>query len=221
MEIAWVFKSGEPQSIQCNPIIVDGIIYNPISGNYIAAINGYNGNLIWKSKKYKSSLAKRGLIYWKDSQTNKERIFFSNEKNLMSLNAKDASFLTKFGSNGLVRTGLNLLPPANYDNQIIKARTDEIFEMIKNQLKHYTDTEDIKKICLVNYDIGFVTSSPLSVKGDDAHGIFSWLVKEYGKSPKWNFYKYLFDRNGKLSSSWSSMTKPDNSKILSKINNLL
>ena len=87
--------------------------------------------------------------------------------------------------------------------------------------QEYSSNEDIKKICLVNYDVGFVTSSPLSVKGDDAHGIFSWLVKEYGKSPKWNFYKYLFDRNGKLHSSWSSMTKPDNSKILSKINNLL
>ena len=87
--------------------------------------------------------------------------------------------------------------------------------------QEYSSKEDIKKICLVNYDIGFITSSPLSVKGGDAHGIFSWLVKEYDKSPKWNFYKYLFDRNGKLNSSWSSMTKPDNAKILSKINNLL
>ena len=87
--------------------------------------------------------------------------------------------------------------------------------------QEYSDTEDIKKICLVNYDVGFITSSPLSVKGDDSHEIFNWLVKEYKKSPKWNFYKYLFDRTGKLNSSWSSMTKPDNSKILSKINNLL
>ena len=87
--------------------------------------------------------------------------------------------------------------------------------------QEYSSTEDIKKICLVNYDVGFITSSPLSVKGDDAHEIFSWMAKEYGKSPKWNFYKYLFDRNGQLNSSWSSMTKPDNSKILNKIENLL
>ena len=87
--------------------------------------------------------------------------------------------------------------------------------------QEYSSNEDIKKICLVNYDVGFVTSSPLSVKGDDAHEIFSWLIKEYEKSPKWNFYKYLFDRSGKLDSSWSSMTKPDNSKILAKIDNLL
>ena len=121
LEIAWVFNSGEPQSIQCNPIVIDGIIYTPISGNYIAAIDGYNGNLIWKSKKFKSTLAKRGLIYWKDPVTNKERIFFSNEKNLISLNIKDGSLDKNFGSNGLVRTGLNLLAPVIYKNQIIIA----------------------------------------------------------------------------------------------------
>ena len=87
--------------------------------------------------------------------------------------------------------------------------------------QEYSSTEDIKKICLVNYDVGFVTSSPLSVTGDDSHDIFSWLRNEYSKSPKWNFYKYLFDRNGNLDSSWSSMTKPDSSKILKEINKLL
>ena len=40
--------------------------------------------------------------------------------------------------------------------------------------QEYSSKEDIKKICLVNYDIGFITSSPLSVKGGDAHKIFSW-----------------------------------------------
>ena len=121
LEIDWIFNSGESQSIQANPVVVDGIIYTPISGNYIAAINGYTGNLIWKSKKFRSTLAKRGLIYWKDSKSESERIIFSNEKNLISLDAKDGSFDRSFGSNGLVRTGLNLLPPAIYNNQIILA----------------------------------------------------------------------------------------------------
>ena len=121
IEISWIFNSGEPQSIQCNPIIVDGIIYTPISGNYIAAIDGSNGKLIWKSKKFRSTLAKRGIVYWKDSKSKIERIFFSNQKNLVSLNAKNGSFDDKFGSNGIVRTGYNLLPPAIYKNQLIIA----------------------------------------------------------------------------------------------------
>ena len=76
IEIDWIFSSGEKQSIQANPVVMNGKIFTPISGNYIAAINGYNGDLIWKSKKFKSTLAKRGLIYWKDSKSDKERIFF-------------------------------------------------------------------------------------------------------------------------------------------------
>ena len=57
--------------------------------------------------------------------------------------------------------------------------------------QEYTSNEDIKKICLVNYDVGFVTYSPINVKGDNSHEIFSWLQNEYGKTPKWNFYKIL------------------------------
>ena len=87
--------------------------------------------------------------------------------------------------------------------------------------QEYSSNEEIKKICLVNYDVGFVTSSPINVRGDDSHQIFNWIKNEYGKEPKWNFYKYLFDRNGKLTSSWSSMTKPDHLKILKEINKVL
>ncbi len=87
--------------------------------------------------------------------------------------------------------------------------------------QEYEDPEDIKKICLVNYSTGFITSSPIFVKGDNAHPMFTWIKKEYNKSPKWNFYKFLFGRDGKLVESWSSMIKPDSDKIKNKINNLI
>ena len=87
--------------------------------------------------------------------------------------------------------------------------------------QEYENTEDIKRICLVNYNVGFITSSPINVKGEETHPIFNWINKEYNKSPKWNFYKYLFDRSGKLYDSWSSMTKPDSKKIINKINKLI
>ena len=87
--------------------------------------------------------------------------------------------------------------------------------------QEYLDTEDIKQICLVNYGIGFVTSSPMDVKGSNVHPIYAWIEKEYDEKPKWNFYKYLFDRNGQLIKSWSSMTKPDSSKITNQIDRLI
>ena len=41
--------------------------------------------------------------------------------------------------------------------------------------QEYSDTEDIKQICLVNYGVGFVTSSPMDVKGSNAHPIYAWI----------------------------------------------
>ena len=111
--------------------------------------------------------------------------------------------------------------------------------------QEYSSTEEIKKICLANYGVGFITSSPMNVKGEDAqliiedegpgfneknidkvkgegaHPIYKWINKEYSKKPKWNFYKFLFDRDGFLVDSWSSITKPSSKKITNKIDKLI
>ena len=87
--------------------------------------------------------------------------------------------------------------------------------------QEYSSTEEIKKICLANYGVSFITSSPINVKGEDAHSIYKWIDEEYSRKPKWNFYKFLFDRNGHLIDSWSSMTKPNSKKITNKIDNLI
>ena len=87
--------------------------------------------------------------------------------------------------------------------------------------QEYEEVEDIKKICLVNYGVGFITSSPMNVKGSDAHPIYNWINETYNKKPKWNFFKFLFNREGELVESWSSMTKPDSSKITKQIDKLI
>ena len=87
--------------------------------------------------------------------------------------------------------------------------------------QEFQDPEEIKKICLINYNVGFITSSPISVKGENAHPMYQWINDEYSKSPKWNFYKYLFDRSGSLVESWSSMTKPDSKRITKNIDKLI
>jgi len=87
--------------------------------------------------------------------------------------------------------------------------------------QEFQDPEEIKKICLINYNVGFITSSPINVKGENAHPMYQWINDEYNKSPKWNFYKYLFDRSGSLVESWSSMTKPDSKRITKNIDKLI
>ena len=87
--------------------------------------------------------------------------------------------------------------------------------------QEYSSTDEIKKICLVSYGVGFIVTSPINVKWEDVHPLYQWIFKQYGKKPKWNFYKYLFDINGELVDSWSSITKPNSKKITEKIDELI
>ncbi len=113
---------------------------------------------------------------------------------------------------------------SNLQNLFLKYRESDltIIATTSNSFsQEYNNAEDIKKICLVNYEIGFVTSSPMNVKGDNVHPMYEWIYDEYSKSPKWNFFKFLFNRDGKLVDTWSSMTKPDSSKITKQIDKLI
>ena len=83
--------------------------------------------------------------------------------------------------------------------------------------------EDVKKFCEVNFNINFPMSEITEVKGDNAHEIFKWAELNYGKSaiPKWNFYKILINKEGKIEDTYSSFTSPTSNKIVSKIEELL
>jgi len=63
-----------------------------------------------------------------------------------------------------------------------------------------------------------LSTSP--VRGDDANSVFAHLGKELG-APKWNFYKYLIDRDGKPVENFASMTEPMSEKLTSKVEEAL
>ena len=90
-----------------------------------------------------------------------------------------------------------------------------------NQEKSSDD--EVKKFCEVNFNINFPISTITDVKGDKSHEIFKWAKKNYGKSavPKWNFYKILINKDGKIENTYTSLTKPTSKKITTKIDQLL
>ena len=85
------------------------------------------------------------------------------------------------------------------------------------------NNSEIKKFCEMNFNINFPLSTLTDVKGNNAHEIFKWAKKNYGKSaiPKWNFYKILINKEGKVEETYSSLTKPTSNKIIKKIESLL
>ena len=83
--------------------------------------------------------------------------------------------------------------------------------------------EEVKKFCEVNFNINFPLSTITEVKGDNAHEIFKWAKKNYGKSavPKWNFHKILINKEGKIEDTFASFTKPMSPKLIKKIEGIL
>ena len=82
---------------------------------------------------------------------------------------------------------------------------------------------EVKKFCEINFNINFPISTITNVKGDNAHEIFKWAKKNYGKSavPKWNFHKILINKEGKIEDTFASMTKPLSKKIIRTIEDIL
>ncbi len=90
-----------------------------------------------------------------------------------------------------------------------------------NQEKKSND--EVKKFCEVNFNINFPLSKITEVKGNNAHEIYKWASKNYGKSavPKWNFHKILINKKGKIEETFSSFTKPTSDKLIKKIEEIL
>ena len=90
-----------------------------------------------------------------------------------------------------------------------------------NQEKN--NNNEVKEFCEVNFNINFPMTEITNVKGDDAHEIYKWAKENYGKSavPKWNFYKILINKEGKIEDTYASLTNPTSKKIISKIESLL
>ena len=90
-----------------------------------------------------------------------------------------------------------------------------------NQEKKSND--EVKKFCEVNFNINFPLTAITEVKGNDAHEIFKWAERNYGKSavPKWNFHKILVNKEGNVEKTYASFTKPLSDKLVEKIEEIL
>ncbi len=72
--------------------------------------------------------------------------------------------------------------------------------------------EDIQEFCQVNYGVSFPMFAKVDVNGSDAHPIFQYLKSKLGgllgRSIKWNFTKFLIDREGRPVKRFAPTTQP-------------
>ncbi|MFD2627249.1 glutathione peroxidase [Oceanobacillus kapialis] len=73
--------------------------------------------------------------------------------------------------------------------------------------------EEIEEFCQLNYGVTFPMFSKVDVKGKSAHPLFTYLTDEakglLTKQIKWNFTKFLVDKNGEVMDRFAPQTKPE------------
>jgi glutathione peroxidase len=81
--------------------------------------------------------------------------------------------------------------------------------------------EEIKTFCTRKYSVTFPMYSKISVKGSDQAPLYSYLTKETGASLagdiKWNFTKFLVDRDGKVVQRFEPAVTPDSKEMTAAI----
>jgi len=84
-------------------------------------------------------------------------------------------------------------------------------------------SEKIADFCQVNYGVSFPMAAKERVVGQDAHPFYQWARARFGDGgvPRWNFHKYLIDRQGNLVRYFPSATTPEAAEVVQAIEALL
>jgi len=119
LQVAWTYHSGDARKdnrsqIQCNPIVVDGVLYGTTPALKLIALNAANGKEIWRFDPFAgggtSAGVNRGVVYWASGED--KRILFTADHYLHSVNARTGKLIPSFGKEGRIdiREGLGRPP---------------------------------------------------------------------------------------------------------------
>ena len=114
-------------------------------------------------------------------------------------------------------TGCGFTPQYKGLEELYRKYKDQGFEILDfpcNQFGHQAPGSDaeIGEFCSLNYDTTFPRFKKIDVNGSNAIPLYKWLKKQkggiFGSAVKWNFTKFLVDRNGKVVKRYSPTTPP-------------
>ncbi|HEX5152993.1 MAG TPA: PQQ-binding-like beta-propeller repeat protein [Parafilimonas sp.] len=127
LKIAWEYHTLDSGQIQCNPIIVNGILYGMTATTRPFAVDAATGKEIWKGQSegpdsYSSS---RGIVYWEDG--NDKRILYTSGPWLHALDAATGKSIASFGDSGKVslKSGLGA---TSEDKMVISNTPGTVYE---------------------------------------------------------------------------------------------
>jgi quinoprotein glucose dehydrogenase len=108
LKIAWTYRSGGADTVrnstqmQCNPIVVAGVLYGVSAGSQAFALDAATGRELWKTQLRDETFAmnSRGVSYWTDGK--QPRVFFGYGSLLYALDARTGVPIPGFGQAGKI-----------------------------------------------------------------------------------------------------------------------
>lgn len=104
MEVAWTWHAGDARGdrtqIQCNPLIIDGVLYATTPSLDLVALNGATGEQIWRYVTKEATGVNRGVAWWADGDD--RRILIGAGKWLQAVDADTGELIESFGEGGYV-----------------------------------------------------------------------------------------------------------------------
>ncbi len=111
LEVAWTYHAGGARpdgrsQIQCNPLIVDGVLYGTSPELILFALDAATGRELWRFQPlrgggdHQALGVNRGVVYWADGDD--RRILYSAGPTLFAVNAADGKLISSFGEQGRV-----------------------------------------------------------------------------------------------------------------------
>jgi len=82
-------------------------------------------------------------------------------------------------------------------------------------------SKEIADLCYNTYGVKFPMFAKSVVSGDAPNPFYAKLIKATGKTPAWNFHKYVIDRKGNVVESFPSKVKPGDKAVVDAIEKAL
>ena len=79
------------------------------------------------------------------------------------------------------------------------------------------NNKEIAEFCFNTYGVKFPMFAKTSVRGEKANPLFAALARTTGQPPRWNFHKYLVDRQGRVVKAFPSQVEPMDVELTKEI----
>ena len=79
--------------------------------------------------------------------------------------------------------------------------------------QEHNDEAKTAAVCYINYGVTFQMLSTSSVTGENANPVFKAAAQQTGSAPRWNFSKYIINKQGQAIAAFDSKVTPLNSKL--------